>query len=255
MILLMQFYRAHNIRRQRELNECVVNNATRPFIDKLVLFIQGDNAMEEYRSIDFNKDNVITIMTDKQYTYKEFFQYANDNCKGEIVGLCHSDILLKDGFEKIKNIHLYKRIVVAARHELGCNTLSSDRCCLDQTCGEYCGDDPDIFGKTRLYYYRGGFDTYVFQPPLSNDVINKLDYTQNTWHGENRISSVFQWDGYDVVACAQLITYHNDTLGSDGDSPSQAYFPNGYPFHLGSSFFTVGTAKRNFTLLADEEND
>ena len=60
MILLMQFYKAHNVRRQRELNECVANNATRPFIDKLVLFIQGDNAMEEYRSIDFNKDNVIS---------------------------------------------------------------------------------------------------------------------------------------------------------------------------------------------------
>jgi hypothetical protein len=247
MILLCQYYKCHNKERQLEINECLVNNTQKNFITKVVLFLEGKDSKELYNTLKFVKSKITPVLIDKQYTYKDLFEYANNNFKNEIVALIHSDILLCSGFEKITKKHLYKRLLVAVRHSYYCEKLNGDDCCQDNQCGIYMNNNKN----EKIFFNGGGWDTYVFSPPIDNKIISKLNYTQNTWAGENLLAQHFRSDGYDITYPVELVTKHNDILGQLGDSPTQAYFNNDekYQYAFPNKYFIVGTVIRNFNFF------
>ena len=249
MYLLLQFYKSHNKERQKELNECLINNTAKNFITNVILFLEGEGAQEIYNNLTFEKKKILTILINKQLTYKDFFEYANNNLQDKIVVLIHSDILLCSGFEKIKKKFLYKRLLAVARHTTSCTKLDGHECCKDNSVGIYLNNSK----KNLLFYCGGGFDTYVFCPPINNMIISQLDYTQNTWTGENILVQLFKTYGYDVTSPIELVTRHNDNLGQIGDSPTSTFFTsnNKFQYAFPDKYFTVGTSYRNRNFFTD----
>jgi hypothetical protein len=247
MILLCQYYKCHNTKRQLEINECLINNTQKKFITKLVLFLEGNESKELYNSLNIDKSKIKTVLIGKQYTYKDLFEYANNNFKDEIVALIHSDVLLCSGFEKIEKKHLYKRLLAVVRHSYYCKKLNGDDCCKDNKCGIYLNNNKN----EKIFFHGGGWDTYVFSPPIDNKIISKLNYTQNTWTGENILIQHFRSYGYNITYPIELVTKHNDILGQLGDSPTSTHFNNDekFQYEFPNKYFTVGTVIRNFNFF------
>ena len=161
--------------------------------------------------------------------------------------MIHSDVLLCSGFEKIEKKHLYKRLLAVVRHSYYCKKLNGDDCCEDNKCGIYLNNNKN----DKIFFLGGGWDTYVFSPPIDNKIISKLNYTQNTWTGENILIQHFRSYGYNITYPIELVTKHNDILGQLGDSPTSTHFNNDekYQYVFPNKYFTVGTVIRNFNFF------
>jgi hypothetical protein len=151
--------------RSKELENCVLNNMNSPFIEKIHLFIDDNDALDRLKEITNNSDKIVIISVGLKPKYSDFFNYIIDNVKDKICMITNSDIYLFECNTKlIENLNNNKFAYVLTRHE---HDLSSP----------------------LIDNYYGSHDCYIFNSKFINkDIINNYtDYYQNILGIETQI--------------------------------------------------------------------
>lgn len=177
-------------KRNLEYNNCLINNLKNPDIEKLHLFIENDNSLsilndilESYPSF---KNKVEKILFNKQPLYSDFFDYANNKLKDNIVMISNSDIYLEscDNIKLNKFVNEENHVFCLTRHE---------------------HDD----SKPLIDKYLFSHDSFIFKSPVSNEIIEKSKFYQNIPGSENVIIYLFSKNNYKLLnPCFQFKIKH-----------------------------------------------
>lgn len=143
--------------RSKELEACIINNVKSPFVQKLHLFIDDDDALNRVKELTNNSDKIVIISVGMKPKYNDFFNYIINNLNDEICMITNSDIYL---FEC--DINLIDKL----KNEKICYTLSRH---------EYDMSHPLIDN------YCGSHDSYLFNSKFINEkfINNHTDFYQN----------------------------------------------------------------------------
>lgn len=175
--------------RQREYDLTLIANLANPFVEKIYLFVEGEQALETLVSRKeervFPKDKLIIIPISQQPTYKDFFSYANEQLQGKICIITNSDIELSVNENWLSVVPEVNHVFALTRHETpGVKPLIDKYCC--------------------------SHDSFIFTAPLSRLNLDKLDYIQSVNGSENRTIFHLACANYQLSnPCLKLITYHN----------------------------------------------
>lgn len=156
--------------RNEEYNTCLLYNLKNDNIEKLHLFVEDKYSLNILNNILNNnsqfKNKVNIILFNKQPLYSDFFKYSNEKLKDKIVMITNSDIYLEksDNHKLIKFIKKKRYIFCLTRHE-----YNNDKLLIDK------------------YNDYGSHDSFIFQSPLNNEIIEKSNFFQNILGSENLI--------------------------------------------------------------------
>jgi hypothetical protein len=67
--------------RSEELEICLLNNISSPFVEKIHLYIDNMDALLRLNQLSNNSDKIVVIEIGKKPTYSDFFRYIIDNVK------------------------------------------------------------------------------------------------------------------------------------------------------------------------------
>lgn len=247
---VVQYYKAHSPDRQKELNDCLINNSTAKGIKTVHVLIEP-TAVDEFCKINFSdKTKIKEIITKGQMLYSELFDYCNKELSGEVCMITHADSLIMSGFDEIVSAELrsvdgyHNKLYAICRHHLDCSNMSSPNCCSDNNCGMICRNEPT---GAEFFLVGGAIDGWVFVSPVKNEILDQLKFQQNHWTGECAVVFVFKTHGYLVESPTWLNIKHNHR--NTGWSPSTKgtivrnagdMFPTVYPH----SFFISGCSQK-----------
>lgn len=118
--IIIQYYNDKNPERQKELDSCILNNLSNPYVDTVHNLVEENTVTPEFISTHPKyKEKVIK----NWITYKDAFDYANEHLVDKIVCLCNLDIYL-DTNTDWSTVHdtLKNNIVLSlSRHDLDNN--------------------------------------------------------------------------------------------------------------------------------------
>jgi len=104
--------------RSKELERCLINNLYCPFVEKIHLFVDDDDALIKLNELSNNSDKIIVVEVGKRPKYTDFFNYIIKNVKDEICMIINSDIFLYENDEKlIANLKENKIAYALTRYE------------------------------------------------------------------------------------------------------------------------------------------
>lgn len=133
------------------------------------------------------ENKIIKILHNKQATYSDFFKYAYDNLKYEIVMISNSDIYLHSCDINLINKYIIEKnnVFSLSRHE-----RLDFKPCIDS--------------------YNAGHDAFIFKSPLKEDIHLRSHFTQNNWGSESLVLSLLGNNDYEVFnPCIQIKILHN----------------------------------------------
>jgi hypothetical protein len=185
--------------RQEEVEETLQRNLNHPLVTAVHLLVNQPLAEQRLHELNLhNKQKVFLHRVKALPTYRDFFDYANDRLKNQIVIVMNMDIYIGEGFEKLNKTFLVKRNVSYALTRSGR---------LEQRC--------NMAGK-RGYCetgYIGSHDVYIFvlTQRLKESILSELDYEMHLYGGDNRLLWVLknQMKKKLLNPCKYLRTYHN----------------------------------------------
>jgi hypothetical protein len=172
--------------RSKELEECLSNNISSPFIEKIHLFIDDDDALKRLHEIT-NSDKIVIIEVGKKPKYSDFFNYIINNVQDKICMITNADIFLHE-----TNDTLIEK-------------LKEDKIVYALTRYEHDMSHPLING------YCGSHDAYIFNSKFINDtIINEhTQFYQNFPGIETHIIKTFHDNGFKVLnPCKQIKIVH-----------------------------------------------
>ena len=80
--------------RTKELEQCLINNLYSPFVEKIHLFVDDNEALVKLNELSNNSDKIVVVEVGKRPKYSDFFNYIIKNVKDEICIIINSDIFL-----------------------------------------------------------------------------------------------------------------------------------------------------------------
>jgi hypothetical protein len=121
MILITSYYLSDNNDRQKEINQCLINNANNKFIKNIILL---NDKIYDISFIIRNKKKVKQIIVknkENQKTNKLYFNnaidYINKNYLDETIILSNSDIYFDNTLSFIKNEELENKVFCLLRYD------------------------------------------------------------------------------------------------------------------------------------------
>ena len=103
--------------RTNELCNALLNNINSPYIEKIHLFLDDEEALEKLRSIT-NSNKIEIISVGKKPKYKDIFEYIIYNVQNKICMITNADIYLAEcDQELIQRLHNTKTGYAITRHE------------------------------------------------------------------------------------------------------------------------------------------
>jgi len=173
--------------RSKELEACLINNISCPFIEKVHLFVDDDDALNRLKELTADSDKIVVIGVGIKPKYNDFFNYIINNLNDKICMITNSDIFLSQC-----DINLIER-------------LKNEKLCYALTRYEYDMSHPLIDN------YCGSHDCYIFNSSfIDKNIINKhTDFYQNLPGIESQIVKNFCDFNFKVFnPCKQIITIH-----------------------------------------------
>ena len=180
------------IERNNEYNKTLISNLESEHIKKIYLFIDDEYSLSILNTNIINgnevyENKIVKILHNRQATYSDFFKYAYDNLKDEIVMISNSDIYLHSCDINLINKYIIEKnnVFSLSRHER-------------------------LDFKPCIDYYNAGHDAFIFKSPLKEDIHLRSHFTQNNWGSENLVLSLLGNNGYEVFnPCHQIKIIHN----------------------------------------------
>jgi hypothetical protein len=118
MILLTFYYNTQNLERQKEINECLINNTKNNLIKKIFLF------NDKYYDLDFINDNnkkIIQVILEPvllgRYSFKQLIFFSNIYLDNEVCILANSDIFFDNSLNYLLNYNFKNKFMVLTRYE------------------------------------------------------------------------------------------------------------------------------------------
>jgi len=183
--------------RSKELERCLVNNISSPFVEKIHLFVDDHDALTRLKQLT-NSEKIVVIGVRQKPKYNDFFNYVIHHLHDKICMITNSDIYL---FEC--NLKLIDRL----KHEKICYALTRH---------EYDMSHPLI---TK---YGGSHDCYIFNSKfIDTKIINEdTNFYQNFPGIETHIIKTFCDQGFNVYnPCFQIkiVHLHKTNLRNHGN--------------------------------------
>lgn len=222
--------------RQAEYQDCLIRNLLHKHVKQVHLLIENDKDQQELETVysRLNSrpdlcDKVIPIWLGRRMTYRDAFEYCNNQLVNEIAVVMNADIFMGPGINEL----LEQRdrvfgfltpktsgtkdtspvVLSLTRHEPSlCRHYSmamSGTREQNQTTSkpslEWCGCP---FLKDRRYY--GCHDSFWFIPPLSTSVLDQCNHVQNRWGAEHKVLNSLMKEGYHVFnPSVSIVTFHH----------------------------------------------
>jgi len=79
-----------------ELETSLINNISSPFIEKIHLFVDDNDALVKLNELSNNSEKIVIIEIGKKPKYSDFFNYIINNVKDKICMIINSDIFLHE---------------------------------------------------------------------------------------------------------------------------------------------------------------
>lgn len=112
-----QFFKHKDVKRFREIRECLVKNCACPHIDKIVL-INEKNYANEWSNVK-GADKIQQVVTGKRLTYSDFLKYVHDTVPNNVyVVLSNADIYFGDSLIDLWKIDMKNRLLALLRWDV-----------------------------------------------------------------------------------------------------------------------------------------
>lgn len=206
------------VKRNQELDDCLLKNLNSPLISGIHLFVDDDRALEKVRWMiselsekgsDGNKITVIGLR--KQPKYSDLFLYACQSLQGKVVMITNSDIYLAECDSRVLS-GISDHIFALTRYE---HDFSSPLI--------------EIMNQEKW----ASHDAFLFQSPLKKlalkDFIPKIGHYQNQWGSEDIVIQVLLEYGYQIYnPCYEIkiIHLHASELRNNEERETIAYTKN-----------------------------
>lgn len=112
-----QFFKHKDIKRFKEIKECLIRNCVCPHIDKIVLINEKDYS-DEFKNIT-NAKKIQQIITGKRLTYSDFLKYVQDQVPNNVFTiLCNADIYFGDSLLDLWKINMEDKMLGLLRWDV-----------------------------------------------------------------------------------------------------------------------------------------
>jgi hypothetical protein len=179
--------------RSKELEDCLVNNISCPFVDKVHLFVDDNDALIRLKELTNDSEKIVVIDVGKKPKYNDFFNYIINNLNDKICMITNSDIyLLECDIKVIEKLNNNKIAYALTRHEY------------DMSC-------------PLINDYYGSHDCYIFNSKFINKYIinNHTDFYQNMLGIESHIVKNlcdFQFKVFNPCKQIKIVHLHRTEL-------------------------------------------
>jgi hypothetical protein len=176
--------------RSEELKTCLCNNMKSPFVEKIHLFVDDNDALDTLYSLtktSEHSDKIVIIDIKKKPFISDFFDYILNNIRDKICMITNSDIYLYSvDLNLISRLNDAKITYALTRHE-------------------------HDMSHPLINRYQGSHDSYIFNSKyIDKSIINEhTQYYQNIPGIESHIISAFCNVGFSVFnPCKQIQIVH-----------------------------------------------
>jgi hypothetical protein len=187
MILITSYYKAGDIERQKELDECLKKNVENEYINKIYLL------NDKNYDLDFienkNKIKQFSVIKDNKLNFKDAIEFINTYCYKDIVILSNSDIYFDNTLTHIEENKLDNKVYALLRYNEDEN------------------GNKDIFrhfDEPRP----DSQDAWIFKSPLNID-LNMINFSFGTLGCDNIFASIINNFGYQLENPAYTIIIHH----------------------------------------------
>ena len=168
MNLIIEYFNSLNHMRNGEFLYCLHQNLGNDLIDSVYLF------MEEDAELYFDSPKIKKVIRDKRPTYKDIFDFCNENLKDEICIVANADIIFDDTLRFFESIQMENNFYALSRWEISTND----------------GKNWEI----EPYDNPASQDSWVFKTPVSTS--DSMNYTMGKPGCDNKITHNMRELGY-----------------------------------------------------------
>lgn len=112
--LLTTFYNEKDNQRKLEYKRCFLENINNKFIKKIYVFYEKPKEIEGY--LRHHKVRIIPI--NKRPGFQQFFDYANEYLKHELVIISNTDIYFDNSLELLKEYNFRNKVLALTRYNI-----------------------------------------------------------------------------------------------------------------------------------------
>lgn len=112
MNLIIEYFKSSDYQRHSEYLTCIHENLENDFIDKIYVFISDDS------KLNFTSKKIKIIKRNTRPTYKELFEFCNENLKDQICIIANADIIFDDTISVLNDADLTNLFVALTRWEV-----------------------------------------------------------------------------------------------------------------------------------------
>jgi hypothetical protein len=168
MNLIIEYFNSHNHMRNGEYLYCLHQNLANDLIDNVYLFMEDDS------ELNFDSPKIHRIVRKDRPTYKDLFDFCNDNLKDQICVIANADIIFDDTLRHFKSINMDKTFYALSRWEIST------------------GDGKNW--EIEPYENPASQDSWIFKAPIA--VSEKMNYTMGKPGCDNKITYHMRELGY-----------------------------------------------------------
>ena len=168
MNLVIEYFNSHNHMRNGEYLYCLHQNLANEYIENVYLF------MEEDAELNFESPKIKRVTLDKRPTYKDLFEYCNENMNGEICIVSNADIIFDETIRYFKSLRMENQFYALSRWEISTDDGKS--------------------WEIEPYDNAASQDCWIFRTPVLTS--DNMDYTMGKPGCDNRITYDMRELGY-----------------------------------------------------------
>lgn len=114
MNLIIEYFKSPDYQRHSEYLTCIHENLENEFIDQIYVFISDDS------KLNFTSKKIKIVKRDTRPTYKDLFEFCNEELKDQICIIANADIILDETLSVLKETDLSNIFVALTRWEVFC---------------------------------------------------------------------------------------------------------------------------------------
>lgn len=179
MNLIIEYFKSPDYQRHSEYLTCIHENLDNEHIDKIYVFISDDS------KLNFTSKKIKVIQRDTRPTYKDLFEFCNENLKEQICIIANADIIFDETISTLNDADLSNVFVALTRWEVFNEN------------GEWC---------IAPFNNSSSQDTWAFRSPI--EVTDEMDFLLGKPGCDNKIAKLMS-EKYEVRNPGlQIVTCH-----------------------------------------------
>jgi len=185
MNLLIEYFKPSDYLRYSEYLTCIHENLENEFIDKIYIFISDDS------KLNFKSDKIEIIKREERPTYKDLFEFCNENLKNQVCIISNLDIIFDETLSAINKKTLKDTFIGLTRWEIFYEE------------GEWCIAPFDNSASQ---------DSWIFKAPIK--ISGDMNFLMGKPGCDNKIAKLMSELGYIIKNPGkQIVTSHYHISG------------------------------------------